>query len=399
MSLNIYTFGEKNQWGEKMINKKIKILTSAAVLTATALTSSAFADVKVGMITTLSGGGAGLGIDVRDGFMLAIKQSGRTDIEVVIEDDQRKPDIAVQLADKMVQSEKVDVLTGIIWSNLAMAVVPSVTAQGKFYLSPNAGPSALAGAGCHKNYFNVAWQNDNLHEAAGAYANGAGHKNSFILAPNYPAGKDALTGYKRFFSGDLAGEIFTKLGQTDYAAEIAQIRASNADSVFFFLPGGMGISFLKQYAASGVDLPVVGPAFSFDQGILQAVGSAALGVVNTSQWNKDIDNPTNNAFVESFKAEYGRLPSLYASQGFDTANLLISAVATSDVKDADSFRKALEAANFDSTRGDFKFGSNHHPVQTIYARKVIKEGDIFTNMIIGTALENHSDAYATECKF
>ena len=382
-----------------MINKTIKILTSAAVMTATALTSSAFADVKVGMITTLSGGGAGLGIDVRDGFMLAIKQSGRTDIEVVIEDDQRKPDIAVQLADKMVQSEKVDVLTGIIWSNLAMAVVPSVTAQGKFYLSPNAGPSALAGAGCHKNYFNVAWQNDNLHEAAGAYANGAGHKNSFILAPNYPAGKDALTGYKRFFSGDLAGEIFTKLGQTDYAAEIAQIRASNADSVFFFLPGGMGISFLKQYAASGVDLPVVGPAFSFDQGILQAVGSAALGVVNTSQWNKDIDNPTNNAFVESFKAEYGRLPSLYASQGFDTANLLISAVATSDVNDADSFRKALEAANFDSTRGDFKFGSNHHPVQTIYARKVIKEGDIFTNMIIGTALENHSDAYATECKF
>ena len=382
-----------------MIINTIKILTSAAALTAAALTSSAFADVKVGMITTLSGGGAGLGIDVRDGFMLAIKQSGRTDIEVVIEDDQRKPDIAVQLADKMVQSEKVDVLTGIIWSNLAMAVVPSVTAQGKFYLSPNAGPSALAGAGCHKNYFNVAWQNDNLHEAAGAYANGAGHKNSFILAPNYPAGKDALTGYKRFFSGDLAGEIFTKLGQTDYAAEIAQIRASNADSVFFFLPGGMGISFLKQYASSGVDLPVVGPAFSFDQGILQAVGSAALGVVNTSQWNKDIDNPTNNAFVESFKAEYGRLPSLYASQGFDTANLLISAVATSDVKDADSFRKALEAANFDSTRGDFKFGSNHHPVQTIYARKVIKEGDIFTNMIIGTALENHSDAYATECKF
>ena len=192
--------------------------------------------VKVGMITTLSGGGAGLGIDVRDGFMLAVKQSGNDHLEVVIEDDQRKPDIAVQLADKMIQSEKVDVLTGIIWSNLAMAVVPSATAQGKFYLSPNAGPSALAGKGCHENYFNVAWQNDNLHEAAGAYANTAALKNSFILAPNYPAGQDALTGYKRQYEGDLAGEIFTKLGQTDYAAELAQIRASNADSVFFFLP-------------------------------------------------------------------------------------------------------------------------------------------------------------------
>ncbi|MEO0917070.1 MAG: ABC transporter substrate-binding protein, partial [Pseudomonadota bacterium] len=178
-----------------------------AAAAATVLANAAAAEVKVGMITTLSGGGAGLGIDVRDGFMLAVQQSGRNDIEVVIEDDQRKPDIAVQLADKMIQSEKVDVLTGIIWSNLAMAVVPAATAQGKFYLSPNAGPSALAGQGCHPNYFNVAWQNDNLHEAAGAYANTAGYGNSFILAPNYPAGQDALTGYKRFFEGEITNEV------------------------------------------------------------------------------------------------------------------------------------------------------------------------------------------------
>ncbi|MEM1400266.1 MAG: ABC transporter substrate-binding protein [Pseudomonadota bacterium] len=373
--------------------KKLLLLTTALALTA----GTALADVKVGMITTLSGGGAGLGIDVRDGFLLAIAQSGRDDIEVVVEDDQRKPDIAVQLSDKMIQSEQVDVMTGIIWSNLAMAVVPSATAQGVFYLSPNAGPSALAGAGCHPNYFNVAWQNDNLHEAAGAYANTAGYGNSFILAPNYPAGQDALTGYKRFFEGDLAGELYTELGQTDYAAEIAQIRDSGADSVFFFLPGGMGISFLKQYADSGVDTPVVGPAFSFDQGILQAVGSAALGVVNTSQWSKDIDNPTNAAFVESFQAEYGRLPSLYASQGFDTANLLISALETASPDDADAFREALKAANFDSTRGDFAFGPNHHPIQTIYAREVIQEGEVFTNKIIGTALTEHADAYAADC--
>ncbi|MEM1373748.1 MAG: ABC transporter substrate-binding protein [Pseudomonadota bacterium] len=374
--------------------KTLFALTTALALTA----GGSWADTKIGMITTLSGGGAGLGIDVRDGFMLAISQSGRDDVEVVIEDDQRKPDIAVQLSDKMIQSEKVDIMTGIIWSNLAMAVVPSAVNQGVFYLSPNAGPSALAGKGCHQNYFNVAWQNDNLHEAAGAYANGAGYANSFILAPNYPAGKDALTGYKRFFEGELAGELFTELGQTDYAAEIAQIRASGADSVFFFLPGGMGISFLKQYADSGVELPVIGPAFSFDQGILQAVGGAALGVVNTSQWNKDIENPTNAAFVESFQAEYGRLPSLYASQGFDTANLILSALDAADVADADAFRDALRAAEFASTRGDFAFGPNHHPVQSIYAREVIQEGEVFTNKILSVALENHADAYAADCK-
>ena len=359
----------------------------------------AFADdnkAKVGMITTLSGGGSGLGIDVRDGFLLALK--GNNNIEVVIEDDQRKPDIAVQLADKMIQSEKVDILTGIIWSNLAMAVVPAAVNQGKIYLSPNAGPSALAGAGCHKNYFNVAWQNDNLHEAAGGYANSEGYKNSFIMAPNYPAGKDALTGYKRFYEGELAGEIYTKLGQKDYAAEIAQIRASGADSVFFFLPGGMGIGFMKQFAQSGIDLPVVGPAFSFDQGILQAVGAAAMGVKNTSQWSKDLKNDANVKFVADFQVEYGRLPSLYASQGYDTANLLASALDSADINDLDAFRLALKKADFASTRGNFSFDTNNHPIQDIYVREVIKEGDVFTNKIVATALKNRSNAYVDECK-
>ena len=243
----------------------------------------------------------------------------------------------------------------------------------------------------------MAWQNDNLHEAAGAYANSAGFKKSFILAPNYPAGKDALTGYKRFFEGDLAGEVYTKLGQKDYAAEIAQIRASDADSVFFFLPGGMGIGFLKQWAQSDIDLPVVGPAFSFDQGILQAVGEAALGVKNTSQWSKDLDNEANKAFVADFQAEYGRLPSLYASQGYDTGKLLVSALEAAEVSDADAFRAALEAANFASTRGDFAFDKNHHPIQDIYVREVIQEGDVLTNKIVSVGLEDHSNAYVADC--
>lgn len=375
--------------------------TSLMTLATTALFSASMATaepIKVGMITTLSGGGAGLGIAIRDGFMLAMKEAGNKNIEVIVEDDQRKPDLAVQLADKLIQSEKVDVLTGIVWSNLAMAVIPSATAQGKIYLSPNAGPSALAGKGCHPNYFNVAWQNDNLHEAAGAYAKTAGLKNSFIMAPNYPAGHDALAGYKRTYGGGLSGEIFTKLGQTDYASELAQIRASGADSVFFFLPGGMGISFLKQYADSGIDIPLVGPAFSFDQDILQAVGDAALGVHNTSQWNKDVENPTNAAFVAAFEAEYGRLPSLYASQGYDTANLLLSAVDKADFSDREAFLNALRAADFDSVRGDFAFGPNQHPVQDIYVRQVVKEGDVYTNKLVGVALENHADAYAADCK-
>ena len=355
--------------------------------------------LKIGMITTLSGGGSGLGIDVRDGFLLALEESGAEGVEVLIEDDAQKPDIAKQIADKFIQRDEVDILTGIIWSNLAMAVIPAALKDGVFYISPNAGPSQLAGRLCHPRYFNVAWQNDNLHEAMGGYVQDNGYKKPFILAPNYPAGKDALTGFKRFYQGEVAGEIYTQLGQTDYAAEIAQIREANPDSVFFFLPGGMGIAFVKQYAQSGLDVPLFGPAFSFDQTILAAVGDAALGVKNTSQWSKDLDNAANKAFVEAFQEEYGRLPSLYASQGYDTAKLILAAwEQAGGVADQDAFQKALETADFASTRGSFKFDASHHPIQDIYVREVVKEGEVLTNRIVGVGLKQHSHAYLDECK-
>ncbi|MGF6177254.1 ABC transporter substrate-binding protein [Ensifer sp. 4252] len=376
----------------------IRILAASLFGLSLATSSLAYAEpVKIGVITTLSGGGAGLGIDMRDAFTLAIKQSGNKDVELVIEDDAQKPELAVQIAEKMIQGDKVDLMTGIIWSNLAMAVVPNAVAQDVIYLSPNAGPSALAGANCNPNYFNVAYQNDNFHEAMGQYAN-KDYKNAFILAPNYPAGKDALTGFKRYYKGDLAGEMYTQVGQTDYAAEIAQIRASGADSVYFFLPGGMGIAFMKQYAQSGVSIPVTGPGFSFSQDVLPAIGDAALGVKNSATWSKDLDNETNKKFVEAFKAEYKRLPSIYAAQSWDTANLILAALSKASVKDKDAFRAALKAADFKSVRGEFAFNNNNHPIQNIYVREVVKEGDgVLTNKIIATAFEDHKDAYAEKC--
>ncbi|WEX07486.1 ABC transporter substrate-binding protein [Chelativorans sp. AA-79] len=375
-----------------------KVLATGLLGLSVVMAGRAYAEpVKIGVITTLSGGGAGLGVDMRDAFTLAIEQSGNEEIELVIEDDAQKPELAVQIAEKMIQSDKVDLMTGIIWSNLAMAVVPNAVAQDIIYLSPNAGPSALAGANCHPNYFNVAYQNDNFHEAMGQYASQTSKK-TFILAPNYPAGKDSLTGFKRFYNGELAGELYTQVGQTDYAAEIAQIRASGADSVFFFLPGGMGIAFMKQYAQSGVDIPVMGPSFSFSQDVLPAVGDAALGVKNSASWSKDLDNEANKTFVEAFQAEYGRLPSIYAAQSWDTANLILSALSKASVKDKEAFRAALKEADFDSVRGDLEFNTNNHPIQDIYIREVVKEGDVLTNKIVGTAFEDHNDAYASECK-
>lgn len=376
--------------------RKLRLATIAA-LAAGAMTAAQAETVTVGMITTLSGGGAGLGVDVRDGFQLALDMAGEHDIHLVVEDDAQRPELAVQIAERMIQSERADILTGIIWSNLAMAVVPSTVAQDIFYLSPNAGPSALAGANCHPNYFNVAWQNDMLHEAAGAYANELGYENTFIMAPNYPAGTDALAGFKRYYDGELSGELFTQVGQTDYAAEIAQIRAAGADSIFMFLPGGMGISFMRQYEQSGLDLPIVSAAFTFSQDILPAVGAAALGVFNASQWSPDLDNAPNREFVAAFRDAYGRIPSLYASQGFDTANLILSAMEKADVKDRDAFREALRAADFTSVRGDFAWAPNQHPIQRVYIREVVEVDGEFTNRIVGVAFDQHQDVHGENC--
>jgi branched-chain amino acid transport system substrate-binding protein len=387
-----------------MIRRIFGALAGLALLAAPV---SAAEPVKIGMITTLSGGGSGLGIDIRDGFRLAIDQEGGTlgghAVELIVEDDARKPDKARQIADRMVERDGVDVMTGIVWSNLAIAVVPKAVRDGVFYVSPNAGPSLLAGKGCHENYFNVAWQNDNLHEAVGQHVKDEGYESAFVMAPNYPAGRDAIAGFKRYYDGEIAGEVYTKLGQLDYAAEIARIRAAEPDAVFFFLPGGMGISFIKQYDQSGLrdSVPLFGPAFSFDQTILGAVGDAALGVVNSSQWSQDIENAANETFVADFKEAYGRLPSLYASQGYDAARLIASALKATGGKvkdDMGAFREALRAADFQSVRGDFAFGANHHPVQDIHMREVVKQDGVLTNRITAKAFEDHKDAYVGECR-
>ncbi len=384
---------------------KSKLLCSSLVALSMFVAGSAGAAVKIGMVTTLTTKAGYLGEDIRDGFMLAMEQGGGklggVDVELMVEDDGRKPGKGLEIAERYIKRDKVKIMTGIVFSNVAMAVVPKVVKDDVFYISPNAGPSALAGKGCHKNYFNAAWQNDNLHEVMGQHVNDAGYASAYILAPNYPAGKDALAGFKRFYKGKIAGEVYTKLGQSDYAAELANLRAAKPDAVFFFLPGGMGINFLKQYSQAGLNdsFPVFGPAFSFDARILKAVGDAAVGVLNGSQWNYDLDNTANKTFVAAFKSKYGRMPTLYASQGYDTANLIGSALKATggDPSNMDAFRKALEKADFDSVRGSFRFGSNHHPIQDIYVREVVKDASGIHNKTLKKVFSNHVDAYAGQC--
>lgn len=387
--------------------KKTLMAAASVAMLAMAGTAAQADGVRIGMITTLSGPGAGLGLDARDGFLLAMEhlggQLGGVPTEIIEADDTMQPDVAVQLTDRMIERDGVDIITGQIWSNLALAQMPTVARNDVFFISPNAGPSVLAGAQCNPWFFNAAWQNDNNHEAMGQHVNDQGFENVYLMAPNYPAGHDALAGFKRFYNGTVIDEVYTQVGQLDYAAELATLRAAQPDAVYIFYPGGMGINFVRQYDQLGLkdSIPLFGPAFTFSQDNLDAIGDAALGVMNTAQWSPDMDNEVNQRFVADFRETYGRLPSLYASQGYDTALLIDSAlraVGGSVSADKDAFRDALRQADFQSVRGNFRFNNNHFPIQDFHLREVIRdENGNLTNRLVATIFEDHGDAYAQDC--
>ena len=386
---------------------KLRGLLFGIATTLAASTALAQQPVKIGMITTLSGPGGYLGQDIRDAFKLAIDleggKLGGVPVELVVEDDALKPGQGKQIAEKMLKTDGIKILTGIVFSNVAGATVPDIVDSGALYVSPNAAPSNFAGKECNANYFVVSWQNDSLHESAGQYATNLGYKKAFILAPNYQAGKDALTGFKRMFKGEIAGEVYTRLDQTDFAPEMAQIRAANPDVVFQFHPGGLGIAFLRQYQQAGLlgKTPMVLAEPSLDATTLKAVGESALGLSVTAHWNTDFDNAANKKFMEAWTKAYNRVPTYYASQGYDAALAIASALkATGGKTDVPALRTALAKADFQSVRGAFKFGPNQHPVQDWYALKVEKGAD-GTPVLKTTGtkvLSNHGDVYAKDCK-
>lgn len=383
-----------------------QVYVASTLFAASMLPASAQAPVKIGMITTLTGSIAYLGEDARDAFKLAIEEEsgklGGVPVQLVLVDDGNKPGLAKQSAEQMMKADGVKLFTGILGSNVATAVVPDIVDGGGIYVSLNAGPSNLAGAECHKNYFVASWQNDNLHEATGQVANQRGFKKIAIIVANYQGGKDATTGFKRLYKGKVVGEFFTRLDQTDFAAELAQINALSPDAVFVFLPGGLGIAFGKQYSQSGLNkrIPLVVSAPNADTRQLEALGASSLGIISSSWWNNDFSNEANKGFVAAFEKRYGRAPTAYAAQGYDTARLIGSALKATkgSVDNIDAFSKALFAADFASVRGKFKFGRNHHPVQDWFVLEVVKDGDEIKNKTIARVMTDHVDVYAEKCK-
>ena len=382
----------------------------AAILASFALlaTSTTLADtVKIGFVTTLTGGAGAMGNDMRDAVELALdhldRKMGGLDVQMIYEDDGFKPEVGKQKTEKLVKKDRVHFVGGYIWSHVLLASRGSVVGKGPFMISSNAGPSPVAGKLCHEDFFSTSWQNDQTPMAMGEVLNQMGIKNLYIMAPNYAAGKNMVSGVERTFKGKIVGKDMTKFpAQLDFSAELAKVRSVKPDAVFIFYPGKHGVQFFKQYAQSGLkgNIPLYS-VFAIDALSLPRIGDLVEGTLMTQFWAPDLATPVSKIFVQDYRKKYGRYPTFYAAQSYDTIMLIDSAVraVNGDLSNKDGMRAAMRRAAFPSVRGPFRYGNNHMPIQNFYLRKVVKDAEgNYTTSIVKTVYTNHQDPYAKDCK-
>jgi branched-chain amino acid transport system substrate-binding protein len=362
--------------------------------------------IRIGLIYTLSGAPSTLGQQSKNGFELALKnlggKMGGKDVELFVADDELKPDVAIQKVRGMLERDRVDFVVGPIFSNILVAIHKPVIDAGKILISTNAGTSNFAGAGCNANFFVTSYQNDQIFEAVGAASNKLGYKRVYILVPNYPAGKDAIAGFKRTYKGEIIEESLLPLNTTDFGPEVSKISASKADALFTFMPGGLGINLLNTFIQAGLKgkLPIVS-TFTADEATLPVLKDNAVGVYGVLTWAPNMDNPANKKFVSEYEAAYNAMPASYAMQAYDAAMLINSAVGAvkGNLADQNAVRAALKKAAFTSVRGPFKFNINGYPIEDFYLTKVAKRPDgKYETQIVEKIFSNHADGYAKDCK-
>jgi branched-chain amino acid transport system substrate-binding protein len=361
--------------------------------------------VKIGFVSTFSGPTAAIGNDMRNAFELGLDHLGRKigglPVEVIYEDDTQKPDVGVQKTQKLIESDKVDFIVGYIWSNVLLASLKPLVDSKTITVVTNAGASAFAGELCSPYVFSTSWQNDQTPEAMGMYMNQKDVKSVFMIGPNYAAGKDMLAGLKITYKGQVLGEELTRWpDQLDFSAELSKARASGAEAIYVFYPGGAGVQFVTQYAQSGLrgQIPLY-QVFTIDELSIPRLKELSLGVPGAQEWVNDLPNEVNKKFVADYIAKYKLRPSYYGAQTYDAVSLLDSAVTAvkGDPSKKEEMRKEMEKANFKSVRGNFKFGNNHIPIQNFYLQDVVKQGDDYVLKTAATIVENDQDRFHDRC--
>ncbi len=386
------------------------VTTAAAAALLVAAGSAQGQELKIGHINTLTGPLSLPGIENMRGFMLGLesvgwKKNGDTvggiPTSVFVEDDQGKPDIGLSVARKLIQQDKVDMVTGIIWSNVLMAVQRDVFRNKRILITTNAGAAPMSGRRCNPLFLQTSFNNDMFTESLGILVNQQGIKNVVVMGPNYQAGKDLIAGFKRTFKGKVAGQILFQLGQKDFQAEITRLRSMKPEAVFIFAPGGMGIAFVKQWAASGLGkTSKLYTAAPVDWLTLPAMGEAAVGSYHTIFWPSDSKDPVNQEFVKAFMAKYKKHPSMYAAAAYDAPRIIDAAVKAmkGKIDDKRALSKALRHTPFKSVRGKLAFNVNGSPIESWYRREVVMGSDGKPTLVTkGVVVPDMKDSYWQKC--
>jgi branched-chain amino acid transport system substrate-binding protein len=384
-----------------------RLVLAAAAVAALCAPAHAADKIKLGFMVGKTGAAGIVGEEQQRGLDLALGDHdgklGGVPVTVFAEDDKGDPSTAVQLASKFIDEDKIDIITGLTGSNTTIPVEPIMLEAGIWVVGALAGPQEFAGKSCNENAFHVSFENEDWDDALAMHLNDLGVKSVYFMGADYQAGWEKLGGAMRFYKGKAYGPVFTPFQmQVDLAPELSQVRAANPEALFVFYPGGPGISFLKQLAQSGLKANI--KIYSEDTLATElsfgAEGDAAVGIIQSSSWSYELDNPANKKFVSEFQAKYGRKPTIFAALQYDAVNLIDSAVAAvhGNIADKNAFRAALRKADFQSVRGPFAFDNNQYPIQNIYMTEVVKDPDGKMHLALkGTAAENWHDQYHQQC--
>lgn len=368
-------------------------------------------ELRIGFLNTYTGGGALLGKHQDNGWKLGLAHEGWTKdgdklggvpTRIFYGDDQQKTDAGLKEAEKFLKQDKVHIIAGIVWSNVLMAVAKPTFDNKTILLTTNAGASPMAGAACNPLFTSSSWNNDQSPEALGKRMSDDKLATISMIAPNYQAGKDMISGVLRTLKGPkVIGQDLVKLGESDFQANISKIRAQKPSAVFAFMPGAMSPAFFKQWAASGIGKDVkLYTVFSVDNATLPAIGDAALGSYHASYWGHDLAFPENQRFVKDYAAKYGGLPSEFAAQAYDAARLIAAAVKAlgGKVDNSMALARALRKTSYPSTRGPYQYNVNGIPIQNFYLREVVKGADGKAAIVTrGAIFQKYKDAYWEKC--
>ena len=386
------------------ITRRSLLATGAAAAASSTPTGWAIAQpkpVRVGLMLPYSGTFAQLGENITYAIEMYLAEKGGKlggrEIQLVKLDDESKPELGLQNADRLIKRDNVDVLIGTVHSGVQMAIHKAVTESGTLCIVPNAGAVAVTRNLCAKNVFRTSFSNWQPAYGMGVVMGKRGVKKAAWVTWDYAAGAESGEGFKQGLEangGQVVQTLTLKFPETNFQPLLAQIPGLGVDAVGSFFAGGGAINFVKDYAAAGLKVPLVGSGF-LTEGVLGPQGAAAEGVETALHYGDGIDNPKNNAFRAAFKAKANREADVYAVQGYDAVQLLgigLEAVKGNMENEAGLY-KAMREAKIDSPRGPISFSKSQEIVQNIYVRKAT--GGL--NKVTGVAVANLADP-GTGCK-